>query len=78
MGSSAGVVCGDSEDDGEGNSWHGDCCGGCSSAGFCLGEVKLEAARRSCDSISTAFQAVQGIVAQELTRSLSLFLSFLR
>jgi hypothetical protein len=32
-------------------------------AGFCSGEAELEAARRSCNSISTAFQAVRGIVA---------------
>jgi hypothetical protein len=37
----------DSELDGEGKSWRGDRCGGCSSAGFCSGEAELEAARRS-------------------------------
>jgi hypothetical protein len=72
------VVYEDSEDDGEGNSWRGDRCGGCSSAGFCSGEAELEAARRSCNPISMLFRAVRGVVAQELTKSSSLFLSFLR
>jgi hypothetical protein len=76
--SAGGVLYEDSEDDGEGNSWHGDRCGGCSSAGFCSREAGVEAARRSCSSISMAFQAVRGMVAQELTRYSILSLSFLR
>lgn len=45
--SAGGVVYDDSDEDGEGNSWRGDLCGSCSSAGFCSGEAELEAARRS-------------------------------
>jgi hypothetical protein len=68
----------DSEDDGEGNSWRGDRCCGCSSAGFCSGEAELEAARRSYNPISTWFRAIRAMVPRELTKSSSLFLSFLR
>jgi hypothetical protein len=69
----------DSELDGEGNSWRGERCGCCSSAGFCSGEAELDAARRSCDPVSTLFGAVRGgVVARALTKSSSLFLSFLR
>jgi hypothetical protein len=52
--SAGGVEYEDSELDGEGNSWRGDICCGCSSAGFCSGEAELDAARRSWILVSTA------------------------
>ena len=58
--SAGGVVYEESEEDGEGNSWRGDGCGGCSSAGFCSGEAELEAARRSCSRIRMGWVVVVG------------------